>query len=453
MRGWNGRHFFSTTTSRTPRCSGKPANPGSSDPDKRYLASANFVFHGPEYFGVTDDDKEGAKSYALIDTVSLTSKLMGEMAPGQTNGDPIALAIAGYGAGKSHYALTLANLLSAPTGPAAGRILNNIEHASPDPGKQIRSRVENWERPFLVLPINGMTDFNLAEELSRQVLVQLRSKELDTTPVEDLWPRFQDAETFVERNFDRWRTEFQKVFGPDVEDLKKAKKTKDVPEIDKAIAKLTDFQKACKAKRKQHRNRSDAFFDRAFSTIEDIRAAHIEVRDLMAIFSGEEIDIDELNKMEKRLAQFEQDFSYLNDLSKPESDLRQYVEEKIRQIHSEEEKDEDLPLWRDAEDIYGKFMERVLADRKNRSNEWLKNVLQPQDRIQGMDAAGCQRLLSRLEAAPIYITEEDQAKIEEMKTAIQRRLGDLKVEGLLVQFRRLPQELKREFYKIIASEV
>ena len=186
------------------------------DPEKRDLASTNFVFHGPKYFGVTDDDKEGAKSYALIDTVSLTSELMAGMTPGRNDRFPIALAIAGYGAGKSHYALTLAHLLSAPTGSVADAILDNVRHASPHLGKQIQHHIENWDQPFLVLPINGMTDFNLAEELSRQVLVQLRARGLDTTPVEDLWPRFQDAEAFVERNFEKWRSEFEKVFGPDI---------------------------------------------------------------------------------------------------------------------------------------------------------------------------------------------------------------------------------------------
>jgi hypothetical protein len=186
------------------------------DPDKRDLASGNFVFHGPEYFGVTDDDKEGAKSYALIDTVSLTSELLATMTPSRNDRFPIALAIAGYGAGKSHYALTLASLLSAPSESKAEVILNNIEHASPSLGKQIHIHVDDWDRPFLVLPINGMTDFNLAEELSRQVLAQLRAKGLDTTPVEDLWPRFQDAEAFVERNFEKWRSEFEKIFGRDI---------------------------------------------------------------------------------------------------------------------------------------------------------------------------------------------------------------------------------------------
>jgi hypothetical protein len=238
-----------------------------------------------------------------------------------------------------------------------------------------------------------------------------------------------------------------------IDDLEKAKRTRDVPEIDNAIAKLTDFQNLCKTQRKQQRNRSDAFFDQAFSTIEDIRAAHIEVRDLMAIFSGEDIEIEELNKMENRLAQFEQDFSYLNDLSKPENELRQFLEERIQQIHSEEEKDKDLPLWRDAKDIYDKFMEHILTDRKNRSKEWLKGVSKSQEGIHSIDAAGCQHLLSRLEAAPVYLTSDDQVKVEEIQTALKNRLGNLKVEGLLAQFRQLPQKLKREFYETITREI
>ncbi|MFP4310010.1 MAG: hypothetical protein ACLFQQ_22590, partial [Desulfococcaceae bacterium] len=186
------------------------------DEQKRDRAASNFVFHGPEYFGVTEEDKEGAKAYSLIDTVSLTSELLDSLEPGATDAFPIALAIAGYGAGKSHYALTLARLLSAPSEVASGVILDNIESASPKLGRKIRRQVEKWDRPLLVLPINGMNDFNLAEELSRQVLVQLRANGLDTTPIEELWPRFQEAEEFVRRNFDRWETEFRKVFGKDV---------------------------------------------------------------------------------------------------------------------------------------------------------------------------------------------------------------------------------------------
>jgi hypothetical protein len=238
-----------------------------------------------------------------------------------------------------------------------------------------------------------------------------------------------------------------------IEDLEKAKRTRDVPEIDIAIMKLTDFQKLCKTQRKQQRNRSDEFFDQIFSTIEDIRAAHVEVRDLMAIFSGEDIEIEELNKMKNRLAQFERDFSYLTDLSKSESELCKYLEERIQQVHSEEKRDEDLPLWRDAKDIYKKFMEHILLERKNHSKDWLKGVFKSQEVIHSMDAAGCQQFLSRLEAAPAYLTGNDQVKVEQMKVTLQNRLGDLKVEGLLVQFRRLSQKLQREFYEIIAQEI
>jgi len=70
-----------------------------------------------------------------------------------------------------------------------------------------------------------------------------------------------------------------------------------------------------------------------------------------------------------------------------------------------------------------------------------------------MNAEKCQHLQSRLEAAPTYLTESNRKKLEEMKTAIQKRFEDLKVEGLLAQFRRLPQKLRREFYDIISAEL
>lgn len=299
----------------------------------------------------------------------------------------------------------------------------------------------------------GLTDFyNQLEERTQKIIADMENRQKVSFIVDEA-KAFLVGKTVSDTSKIATLGEWIDRCSELTKDLKKAKKSKDVPEIDKAIARLSDFQKACKEQRKQHRNRCDEFFDRTFSNIEDIRAAHVEVRDLMAIFSGEDLDIEELNKMENRLTQFEQDFSYLNDLSKSENELRQFLDERIRQIHSEEEKDEDLPLWRDAEDIYDKFMEHILADRKKRSSKWIEEVFLSQENIKNMEAANCQRLLSRLEAAPIYLTSDDHGKIEEMKITIKKRLENLKVEGLLVQFRKLPQKLKQEFYDIIAHEL
>ena len=185
------------------------------DPAKRDKAASHFVFHGPEYFGVGEQDKTGGGDYSLIDTATMTREIVDRVDPRNENAEPISLAIAGYGAGKSHFALTLSTLLAEPHGEAAGEILDNIEKADAEIGNSVRIALEARKFPVLVIPVNGMNNFDLADELSKQVLLRLRSQGLDTRPVEDLWPRFQVAKAFVDRNFALWKEKFFETFGPD----------------------------------------------------------------------------------------------------------------------------------------------------------------------------------------------------------------------------------------------
>lgn len=184
-------------------------------PEKRDEAAVNFVFHGPEYFGVSKDDIHEAREYTLKDTVTLTAELIQSLEPGNANA-AIALAIAGYGAGKSHYSLTLARLLSHLEGEVHDRILENLQSADPKQGAAIRETLSDWSQPVLVIPINGMNNFDLADELTRQTLIQLKAKGLDTSSIEELSPRFQIAEAFVERNFESWKSQFLKELGHEI---------------------------------------------------------------------------------------------------------------------------------------------------------------------------------------------------------------------------------------------
>lgn len=182
-------------------------------PEKRDKAASHFVFHGPNYFGVDTKDRSEAADYSRIDTVSLTRQLIDCVEPEKNGAHFLGLAIAGYGAGKSHYGLTLAQLLSDPKGRVSQKILENISAADKEMGKEIRNRLEAWQRPVLVIPINGMEDFNLADELSRQVMIRLRNEGLDTEPIDELRPRFRHARHFVEENFHRIPKKFAEVFG------------------------------------------------------------------------------------------------------------------------------------------------------------------------------------------------------------------------------------------------
>lgn len=182
----------------------------------RDKAASNFVFHGPEYHGVTADDISESRSYNLTDTVTFTSNIVDALT-GKTNQEyPISLAIAGYGTGKSHLALALATVLSEPDSEVSQQILANLQQADPAIGTTISLKIKDFSSPILVIPINGMGNFDLASELSRQALNRLQSFGLDTSAIDDLWPRFQLACSFVERNFDLREKEFIEYFGQDV---------------------------------------------------------------------------------------------------------------------------------------------------------------------------------------------------------------------------------------------
>jgi hypothetical protein len=84
-------------------------------------AAEHFVFHGPDYHGVSEADIESS-SHQLVDTASFTLEIL-ERITGKVVDEPFSLAIAGYGTGKSHLAITLATLLSNPKHEVASKIL------------------------------------------------------------------------------------------------------------------------------------------------------------------------------------------------------------------------------------------------------------------------------------------------------------------------------------------
>jgi hypothetical protein len=182
------------------------------DSDRRDKASSNFVFHGPHYHGVSEEDIDDSKGYRLTDTLSFSQSIIQSLYSQDSKEYPITLAIAGYGTGKSHLGLTLSTLLSDPTCQVAKQIFSNMKEADQLIGADIERLISSYNLPVLVIPINGMGNFDLASELSRQALIRLNSYGLDTSPIEDLWPRFQQAITFVERNFDFRQSDFDEKF-------------------------------------------------------------------------------------------------------------------------------------------------------------------------------------------------------------------------------------------------
>lgn len=170
------------------------------DEDKCSAAAKAFVFHGPTYHGVDQNDVGSAHGHQLQDTASFSHAVVRRCC-GQEE-QPFTLAIAGYGTGKSHLGLSLSALLSDPSADDAHSVLSNIQSADANIGKDIGAILQEAGKPCLVVALNGMRSFDLAAELTRQVLHQLRKQGVDTSALEELRPRFKQAARLIEMSGD-----------------------------------------------------------------------------------------------------------------------------------------------------------------------------------------------------------------------------------------------------------
>jgi hypothetical protein len=166
------------------------------DYQKREAAASSFVFHGPEYHGVTQAEIGSIHEHRLKDTASFCREIVRRCSGHEDQ--PFTLAIAGYGTGKSHLALTLATLLSQPTGEVAASVLTGIRASDSGIGTEIQTILKEQRKPYLVVALNGMQNFDLTAEFIRQVVTQIRTHDLDTNPLDDLRPRFRQAANLVD---------------------------------------------------------------------------------------------------------------------------------------------------------------------------------------------------------------------------------------------------------------
>ena len=177
-------------------------------------AASHFIFHGPDYHGICVDDfvEPGLQ---LVDTASFTKEITERLIANNTD-EPFTIGIAGYGTGKSHLALTLATLYSRPDSEIAQNILDNLFLADEKIGRYIADSISSLGgQPFLVVALNGMEDFDLSSEISRQILSVLKVKGIDTSVLENLRPRFKLAENFIKSFHLSLEEDFREHFGTD----------------------------------------------------------------------------------------------------------------------------------------------------------------------------------------------------------------------------------------------
>ena len=163
---------------------------------KAAIVADSFVFHGSEYFGISDVHS-GNK---MTDTVSFFKTIANKIEDDQ-RGNPFTLAIAEYGTGKSHLAVTLAQVLSGKDymPDTYKKVIENIRRIDDETVKTIDGI---GRKPNLVLTINGMRDFNLHYELLRAASRSLRLYGYSDDNLKKLNRAHETAFRFLERNVD-----------------------------------------------------------------------------------------------------------------------------------------------------------------------------------------------------------------------------------------------------------
>lgn len=177
-------------------------------------AARSFVFHGPRYHGVNKDGRAD-EIYRLTDTATLAADLLTRIAEKATTySNPFTLAIAGYGSGKSHFALALTRLLRDPQSALSKQIISNLALAEPRAAEAAQQALKAIDKPALVIPLDGTGNFNLGNALIASLYRSLKEHHIDDRALRELSPRFDDAVSFVERNYEL-RTSVFKARFPD----------------------------------------------------------------------------------------------------------------------------------------------------------------------------------------------------------------------------------------------
>ena len=154
-------------------------------------------FTGPTYHGVSQ--KDVASTHRLIDSASFFQNVLSNLT--NDSEQPFTLAIAGFGSGKSHIALTLSQLLESSDEQVRNQIIDNIAKADTDIAEKIRKLLPALTGKTLVITLNGMNNFDLSSEILSQAKNKLQALKISTEPLEELRQRFTHAANIL-KNFD-----------------------------------------------------------------------------------------------------------------------------------------------------------------------------------------------------------------------------------------------------------
>lgn len=172
------------------------------DSDKVRAIADSYVFHGPRYHGVNQQECQNA-SYKLNDTATYALKLAKRAS--ETESNRFCMTIAGYGTGKSHLSVALASLLSGHDEELRQVVLKNISTADRMIGDEIRAVLHK----NLVIVLNGMRDFNLNSEVLITAKKALAQHNISADVFDELTTQYKQAISFCTNTFITHRARYE----------------------------------------------------------------------------------------------------------------------------------------------------------------------------------------------------------------------------------------------------
>ena len=174
------------------------------DATKEKQVAESYVFHGPKYFGVSEADLE-LGGHKLIDTASFAANIADKLCSDAPENN-FVMTIAGYGAGKSHLAVSLAALFSDEK-DVSDLVLSNIKAADTSIADMIAAKKKQKN---LVIVLNGMNNFNLDAEVLKCVRLTLAKNGLNDDVLKNITKAYDISRQFVEKTFYMCQDSFEK---------------------------------------------------------------------------------------------------------------------------------------------------------------------------------------------------------------------------------------------------
>lgn len=167
----------------------------------------SFVFHGPSTHAVSAEE---VGNNNLMDTASFVKLLADRFDTSEENMNPLLLAIAGYGTGKSHLAVALSELLSGKDfdPDTFNGIIANLRRADASIASEVERKLK---KPNLVLTLNGVNNFDLHYELLRTAQKAMKVYHVSDEVIRSLDQAHETALIFLNKNYEIMTSAFEKA--------------------------------------------------------------------------------------------------------------------------------------------------------------------------------------------------------------------------------------------------